>query len=81
MPFEVDEGELRNRFKNKMIRPTTIPQTLEELRIEQAVAREALRLAFEQHKTLARALKGVQQERTIGDIFDQKETGADAGRT
>ena len=58
-----------------MIRPTTIPQTLGDLRIEQAVAREALRLAFEHHKSLARSLKGVQQVRTIGDLMDQGETG------
>ncbi|MBT3270167.1 methylaspartate mutase, partial [Candidatus Poribacteria bacterium] len=49
-PFDVDERDLRNRIKNKMIRPTTIPQTLRELVIEQAIAREALRLALEQHK-------------------------------
>lgn len=29
VPFPVDEVELRNRIKNKMIRPTTIPQSLE----------------------------------------------------
>jgi uncharacterized protein (TIGR01319 family) len=71
-PFEVSEINLRNRIKNKMIRPTTIPQTLEELVIEQAIAREALRLAFEQHKSLARELLGVQRQRTISDAFDQK---------
>ncbi|MBK8233247.1 MAG: glutamate mutase L, partial [Candidatus Eisenbacteria bacterium] len=53
IPFDLDESELRNRIKNKMIRPTTIPQSLEELIIEQAISREALRLAFEQHKALA----------------------------
>ena len=36
-----------------MIRPTTIPHTLEDLLIEQAIAREALALAFSHHKTLA----------------------------
>ena len=76
VPFDVDESDLRNRVKNKMIRPTTIPQTLEELMIEQAMAREALRLAFEQHKLLAVGLKGVQQERTISDTFEQTESGA-----
>jgi uncharacterized protein (TIGR01319 family) len=76
VPFEMDEGDLRNRIKNKMIRPTTIPQTLEELMIEQAISREALRLAFEQHKSLAVGLKGVQQERTISDTFAQTESGA-----
>lgn len=75
-PFDVDEGSLRNTLRNKMIRPTTIPQTLRDLRIEQAVSREALRLAFEHHKTLARSLKGVQSQRTMGDMLDQKETGA-----
>jgi uncharacterized protein (TIGR01319 family) len=75
VPFEVEEVDLRNRIKNKMIRPTTIPQTLEDLVIEQAIAREALRLAFEQHKLLATALKGVQTERTISDIMAQAEGG------
>jgi uncharacterized protein (TIGR01319 family) len=76
VPFDVDEEDLRNRVKNKMIRPTTIPQTLEDLVIEQAIAREALRLAFEQHKALAVGLKGVQTERTISDIMSQTESGA-----
>ncbi|MEW6686087.1 MAG: glutamate mutase L [Candidatus Edwardsbacteria bacterium] len=75
VPFEMDETVLRNRIRNKMIRPTTIPQTLEELQIEQAIAREALRLAFVQHKEMAVGLKGVQQERTISDAFAQTATG------
>jgi len=74
-PFDVNEAELRNALRNKMIRPTTIPQTMRDLRIEQAVAREALRLAFEHHKTLARSLKGVQTIRTVGDMMEQTETG------
>jgi uncharacterized protein (TIGR01319 family) len=75
IPFEVDEAALRNSLRNKMVRPTTIPQTIRDLRIEQAVSREALRLAFEHHKTLARSLKGVQSQRTIGEIMEQMETG------
>ena len=75
VPFDIGEPDLRNRIKNKMIRPTTIPQTLEELMIEQAISREALRLAFEQHKQLAVGLKGVQQERTISDTFEQTASG------
>ncbi len=74
-PFDVDEASLRNTLRNKMIRPTTIPQTLRDLRIEQAVSREALRLAFEHHKTLARSLKGMQTVRTVGELMDQTETG------
>jgi uncharacterized protein (TIGR01319 family) len=71
IPFDMDQRELMNRVKNKMIRPTSIPQLLEELIFEQAVAREALRLSFEQHKNLAVGLKGVQKERTISDVFEQ----------
>ena len=75
VPFDINEKQLRNRIGNKMIRPTTIPQTLEALKIEQAIAREALRLAFIQHKEFAVALKGVQQERTIADAFRQSGSG------
>jgi hypothetical protein len=71
VPFDMDERDLRNRVKNKMIRPTTIPAKLDELMFEQAVAREALRLSFVQHKSLAVGLKGVQKTRTISDVFDQ----------
>ena len=73
--FDMDERELRNRVKNKMIRPTTIPQSKEALIFEQAVAREALRLAYIQHKEFATTLQGVQQQRTIGDTFSQQTGG------
>ena len=75
VPLELDERDIRNRIRNKMIRPTTIPQTLDELMIEQAICREALRLAFIQHTQMAVGLKGVQQQRTIGDAFEQRRTG------
>ncbi|MCA9052195.1 MAG: glutamate mutase L [Planctomycetaceae bacterium] len=73
--FDMNERELRNRVKNKMIRPTTIPQSLEALVFEQAVAREALRLAYLQHKEFATTLKGIQQQRTVGDTFSQQTGG------
>ncbi|MGB9797009.1 MAG: glutamate mutase L [bacterium] len=75
LPFGVSSQEMRNSLRNKMIRPTTIPQTLKDLYIEQAVAREALRLALEHHKSLARSLVGVQRERTVGDLFIQSTGG------
>ena len=71
VPYDTDERELRNRVKNKMIRPTTIPQTLEALMFEQAVAREALRLSYVQHRQFAVDLSGVQQQRSVGDMFAQ----------
>ena len=75
VPFTIDEQTLRNRIKNKMVRPTTIPQSLDELQIEHAIAREALRLALIHHKSLATGLKGIQQERTISDVFEQRTSG------
>ena len=75
VPLNIDEKELTNRIGNKMIRPTTVPQSLEELIIEQAIAREALRISFIQHKEFAVRLKGIQQERTISDAFDQSASG------
>lgn len=75
LPFSIDPYEVRNRLRNKMIRPTTIPQTYEDLLIEQAVSREALRLAFDHHKSLARTLKGTTHDRDMGEMFEQKAGG------
>jgi uncharacterized protein (TIGR01319 family) len=71
IPFKITTKDLQRRVKNKMIRPTTIPQTLDDLIVEHAVAREALRLGLEHHKTIATRLKGTRVERTVGDILKQ----------
>lgn len=76
VPLDIDENYLRNMIKNKMIRPTTIPSLLEELVLEQAIAIEALRLAFEQHKEFASSLKGMQRQRDISEAFSQSTSGA-----
>lgn len=76
LPFEESDAYIRNQLRNKMVRPTTIPQDLRDLQIEQAASREALRLAFEHHKSLAREMVGVQQQRDIGDLFEQKASGS-----
>lgn len=73
LPFDISTDELRDRLRNKMIRPTSIPFTLEDLILEQAVCREALRLAFEHHKRLAVGLKGKQTSRTIREMFSSGE--------
>jgi hypothetical protein len=72
LPFAIEPSEVRNRLRNKMIRPTTIPHTYEDLLIEHAVSREALRLAFEHHKSLARTLEGTQKQRDMSELFEQK---------
>ncbi len=64
--FDLEEADLRDRIGNKVIRPTTIPQTLDELEIEQAIAREALRLSFVQHVQFAVKLRGTQRQAGLG---------------
>ena len=44
LPFEMDPGDLRDAMLNKALRPRTLPQTRQELLLEQALAREILRL-------------------------------------
>jgi hypothetical protein len=41
-----------NRVRNKALHPTIVPQTLKELIIEHAIARESIRLAFAAHQSL-----------------------------
>jgi len=71
IPLPLDEGELKDRVKNKMIRPTTIPQTIADLMMEQALARCALSLGFQQHRELATGLRGVQRRHDIAEAFEQ----------
>lgn len=72
LPFKLDEEDVTSRLMNKMIRPTTIPQTLEDLIVEHSVAREALRLGLQHHKTIASRLKGIQVQRMVSDMFEQR---------
>lgn len=74
LPFQMDETELVNILSNKMIRPTGIPQTLRELIVEHAVAREALRMGFEHHKSLARPLLGGKSEHGVRLFSDEDRT-------
>ncbi|MBI4243571.1 MAG: glutamate mutase L [Planctomycetes bacterium] len=75
VPFSADEKKVRDMVKNKMIRPTTVPQRVEDLMIEHAISREALRLAFKHHKALTGSLKGVHKERTITEFTAEDVKG------
>lgn len=71
LAFSEPAEEIRDRLRNKMIRPTSIPQTRDDLALEQGVCREALRLSLEHHRSLAVGLSGSQRKRGIADIFSQ----------
>ncbi|MBP8614189.1 MAG: glutamate mutase L [Firmicutes bacterium] len=77
VPFEVDHSRISDWVANKMIRPTTIPQTMYHLIVEQAIAREALRLSFEHHKSLA---KKVEKEEIGLQIAGRSKVASATGR-
>lgn len=72
LPYQISASEVRDRLRNKMIRPTSIPQTIQDLLLEQAVCREALRLSLDHHRSLAVGLSGIKQSGGIANIFAQK---------
>ncbi|MDD5308514.1 MAG: glutamate mutase L [Deltaproteobacteria bacterium] len=69
LPFDLSAAEILNRLLNKTIRPTTVPDTVPDLLVEQALAREALRLSFAQHQSFATALKGRRHDMNIDKAF------------
>jgi uncharacterized protein (TIGR01319 family) len=74
LPFDIEPEDLRDRLRNKMIRPTSIPQTIDDLLVEQAVCREALRLSLKHHAELAVGISATKKDRGIADIFSQKSS-------
>jgi uncharacterized protein (TIGR01319 family) len=75
LPFRFKASTLRDILRNKMIRPTTIPETLEELYIEQAVSREALRLSLDHHRALASHLQGTGTTKDLSSLFAEGKKG------
>lgn len=75
LPFEISLDELANRLRNKMLRPSLLPVTARDLMIEHAMAREALRLALEEHKSSVVGLRGIRRPTEIAKIFDQTGSG------
>ncbi len=51
LPFQMDPGEAHNRIVNKGLRPMTIPDTEEDLLLEQAAARAAIALTLERARS------------------------------
>lgn len=75
LPMAVSDRDLRNWLYNKSIRPSGLPITLRDLMLEQAVGREALRLALAEHRKLAVGLKGIKKVRTYDHALEQPGTG------
>ena len=72
LPYAIEPHHVRDQLRNKMIRPTSIPQTVTDLLLEQAVCREALRLSLAHHRSLAIGIAQRSASRGIADIFSQQ---------
>jgi uncharacterized protein (TIGR01319 family) len=51
VPFEISEGEIRDFILNKSAHPHTVPAEANDLYLEQALAREAIRLTLQKART------------------------------
>lgn len=71
LPFSPGRDELMDHLRNKMLHPAGQPDDQRDLSIQQAAAREAMRLGLAEHRLRAMRLRGVHQERDIASIFDQ----------
>ena len=80
LPLPVDAGDLTDRVANKLARPTTVPATGPDLLLEQALAREAMRLAMAHHQTLAVGLRGARVRPGAGTPEVSPRLGPAPGR-
>ncbi len=74
MAGDLTSGEIRNRVRNKSVRPTTLPMDTEDLRLEQAVAREALTLALAQHEVACRRAPEADDSERADDLAREFDT-------
>jgi len=66
-----DDKQVRNIIWNLMINHPE-QYTSEQVRIQSALAREAISLGLEKHKDIASRLKGSILDRTLSDMFEQE---------
>lgn len=72
LPFEIDDEELSDLIATKMLFPTTLPVSIKELLIEQAVAREALRISINHHHDLITTLPSESSGRSFLKSEEQR---------
>ncbi|MFP4457837.1 MAG: glutamate mutase L, partial [Clostridia bacterium] len=58
IPLKLDREILENIVGEKMIQPTELPKTILHIMVEQALAREAIRLSYDHHQELLIDLEG-----------------------
>lgn len=68
-----EPGDIANRLRNKSVRPTTLPHRPEDLELEQAVAREAIRLAIEHHGEALAGLSGGKRDEALHHLLETQD--------
>jgi len=70
IPKDMSQKEVRNIVGNLMVlQPTSL--TSDEILVQQAAAKEAIRMGVENHKKLASRLKGISVKGTLDRLFEQ----------
>ncbi len=77
LPLRMGDREISDRIANKMVRPTTVPATPVDLLLEQALAREALRLALAHHRRTLPPTAPQAGRRRLGDSLAGRRAGAE----
>jgi len=69
IPVEMGREEIANTYSVQRVRPGAIPVTWRELLVQQAAARERLRLALDGHRRLVALLMGIRRQRNIDEVL------------
>jgi hypothetical protein len=79
LPFDLDENGLREYILARMLRPQAIPATPQEVEIEHALAREAIRLALQAPGSRLMGVRPLDIVVATGGMFAHAPTPAHVG--
>ncbi|MGI6357238.1 MAG: glutamate mutase L [Bacillota bacterium] len=71
LPGNQSHHQLMDYLRNKMLSPVSEPTEQLDGLTQQAAAREAMRLALQEHRQRATSLRGVRRQRDVSAIFNQ----------
>lgn len=79
LPFDMDENGLREYILSRMLRPQSIPATPQEVEIEHALAREAIRLALQAPGSRLMGVRPLDIIVATGGVFTHAPAPAQVG--
>ena len=78
LPFELDENGLREYILSRMLRPQSIPASAQEIEIEHALAREAIRMALHAPGSRLMGVRSLDVTVATGGVFAHAPSPAQA---